>query len=316
MMIHTDPLGAPSARGDHQTVWSAEDVAAIQDAAVAWSQRDRQGDASEELYRRWYSLTPSTGAQAWDERWAPVSRVLREAHAGTDLWLAATPVVAVGHAGTVVTAKNGKRRAHPRGDYITVADCPGLEPVVGTLVRPRARGGCHVVDGWWRTWGGGWRPTTDEAEDAPNPYSRLYIKPDAQRIVPLIHRITQVLIADEKLRWQIKAAAHPESLNRPDAIVVYLGDDDFEVLKPRLTAAVEGCVRAGRPPLTASLGPGLGWAQDPGGGISFGERCCQTLAAAFAVMPREGDPLRAVTEEFRRVGLRPEAPHLRAEQAV
>ena len=73
------------------------------------------------------------------------------------------------------------------------------------------------------------------------------------------------------------------------------------------------------PPLTEPLGVGVGWAEDPGTGESFGEVRCAAIATAYAAVEgrnaTERSWLETVADEFVRRGIDPAAPHRSAATA-
>ncbi len=309
-------LTSPASRADDDRTWSPEHRTQILTAAAAWRRRDPYADPAGELYRLWYAACPESFD--WHPWWPPVPRALRAAHAGARTWTEPIPVVAVGLAGTVVTRDaQGVPRAHSRGDYLTVLsdsgeDRPGHDPAVGSLVRTLARGGAHVAEGWWRTWGGGWRPST---ATVPDRVSRIYLAPRADRLTGMVRRLTAVL--DEAgLPWLVKAGTDPATLSRADGVVVYLPDEALTGVGALLVSLIGGLVADRQPPLTCRLAPGIAWAHDPGDGDSFGQSRCAVLAAALAEADLEAsgaDVLTLAAEAFHRRSLDPAAPHLRAD---
>lgn len=80
--------------------------------------------------------------------------------------------------------------------------------------------------------------------------------------------------------------------------MVYVPRADAERLEADLPGwldEVSGVLTADEPPLTRRLHPGVGAAQDPGGGVSYGQLWCAQVAAAVgrAFEATGGDPVRA-----------------------
>ncbi|SDD30289.1 T3SS effector HopA1 family protein [Auraticoccus monumenti] len=283
-------------------------------AARVWTGVRHADVPADELYRCWYAAPAAVAA--WDPWWPPLGRLLRAGHAGSRSWTGPVRVARVGLAGTVVTrSASGDVRAHCRGDYVGTLGA-GRDPVAGLDVRVLRRGGAHQVDGWWRTWGGGWSST-------PGPrLSRLYLAPRTDSVVELVALLTRWLV-DLERPWMLKCVAEPDLLGRPDAVVVYLPDDERESLWAAVARDVAGSTRPVRVPLTAPLGPGVGWAHEPGNGTSFGETRCRLLAAALSAWEATGagpaveaDPdllLEHVAGQLRHHGVDPAAPHARTE---
>ncbi|EAQ00748.1 hypothetical protein JNB_11254 [Janibacter sp. HTCC2649] len=263
------------------------------------------GAPAELLYRHWYAVgSPhASGSRRWDP---PAASAARAAHRGLSDWSGdEVEVLATGIAGVVVVATPRGRRALCRGEYVTTSGRPGFPPRVGDKVRCPRRLGAVVQDGWWRTWGAGWDP-----QHHPGPLVRVYLRPLAGQVAPLVSAVTSALAEADS--WLLKVAPTPEGLARPDAVVAYLAGPAREVVRDTVAVAVVGLTDGSPPPLTEPLADGVGWAEDPGTGESFGEVRCAAIAAAYAALGRpvtEGVWLETVAAEFGRRGLDPAAPH-------
>ncbi|MEO6019633.1 MAG: T3SS effector HopA1 family protein [Knoellia sp.] len=258
------------------------------------------------LYSQWYAVgaPPASDSRRWD---APVATAARAAHRGASHWAdAESEVVATGIAGVVVVATPRGRRALCRGEYVTTSGRPGFPPRVGDRVRSLGRLGAVVQDGWWRTWGTHW-----DLQQHSGPLLRVYLRPARGAVAPLVQAVTTALAEADS--WMLKLAPSVDGLTRPDAVVTYLAGALQHRDRDAVVAAVQGLTMGSPPPLTESLGDGIGWAEDPGTGESFGEVRCAAIAAAYA--PLGGtrmsgqEWLHLVAEEFRCRGLDPAAPH-------
>lgn len=264
------------------------------------------GAAADVLYRHWYAVR-SPQSPPVDPWAAPVGCSARAAHDDAQRWAPTeSEVVATGIAGVVVVATAVGRRALCRGEYVTTRGRVGFPPRVGDRVRAVARYGAVVQDGWWRTWGSGWDPRLDHG-----PLVRVYLRPANGASAGLVHAVTRALGGTDD--WLLKIAASAEHLTRPDSCVAYLAGPSRESAVGVLAGAVTGLTAGEPPPLTVKVADGVGWAEDPGTGESFGEVRCAALAGAYE---RLGDHavtgaewLAAVAAELRRLGLDPAAPH-------
>ncbi len=317
--------------------WSVDHAAAVRRAvrsALDAPDRTVEGLATH-LYATWYAA-PVAGRQRLDPLDPPLSGVLRESHAATGRW-ADGVVVRVGPGGVVaVRGADGRVRAAERGAYAhyTASQDLGLVPRAGDGLRVLEREGAVVVDGWWRTWGGGWDPRR-----LPADVTRIYLTPDTARLPALVAALTGLLgrgrdvdvdaDADTDVRtpvgppphpariphspWYLKVGVAEVTLDRPDAVVVYVPDAVAAEVLGRVADLVRDLVRpSSGPPLTRAVAPGVAWSHDPGDGQSFGENRCAILAAALADPEAGLDPLAACAAAFARAGLDPTAPHLRA----
>jgi len=258
------------------------------------------------LYSQWYAVrSPDARAsRRWDP---PVATCVRAAHVGGSKWAdAESSVVATGIAGVIVVATARGRRALCRGEYVTTSGRPGFPPRVGDRVRASQRLGAVVQDGWWRTWGPGW-----DLQGPSGPILRVYLHPAPGLVAPVVHAVTTALAPAAS--WMLKLAPTADGLTRPDAVVAYLAGVTQEQDRDAVAAAVSGLTGGAPPPLTEPLAEGIGWAEDPGTGASFGEVRCAAIATAYEglsgaeVSDREW--LDAVADEFLSRGIDPASPH-------
>ena len=304
-----DPRAARS-RADHRASgFGANHGDQIRRALQIASQRPPHGeDLVGWLYARWYATGaagPSPTADGSVEYAALPPGTFTAAHADSDRWEDGATVVSTGQAGAVVVRTAGGRvRALGRGDYLCPAGLQGLAPPVGVSLRIRVRQGCVVADGWWRTWGGDRRASTTGA------VSRIYLAPDPEVVTTLVTQITTEL-RDVRHPWTLKVGADARALDRPDGAVVYVPDAALLSCLHRLAPALRGLLRPHTPALTAPVAPGIAWAHDPGDGQSFGEHRCSLIADVHRAAITPATPA-DVAAAFRRAGLDPSAPHLRA----
>ena len=109
---------------------------------------------------------------------------------------------------------------------------------------------------------------------------RFYWNLTPEGAVRFLKRTTRVL-NDAGLPFTIKAVNDPARFHRCDAVVLYIRRADYEQVSailqrvyPRLTIHL----KKGEPAFTKPLAPGVGLAEDPGGGESFGVHRCRILA--------------------------------------
>ncbi|MEV0819844.1 T3SS effector HopA1 family protein [Nonomuraea rubra] len=143
---------------------------------------------------------------------------------------------------------------------------------------------------------------------------RLYWNLRADGAVPFVAAATRLLNAADAA-FRLKVLNDPAAFTRCDAAVVYLAGDDFPALAEpiaALRAEIGGFLSPRTPVFTAELAPGLGLAEDPATGESFGEHRCRLLAEAVVRAHESGTPdvLAAVEEHFARAGIDLDAPHL------
>ena len=120
------------------------------------------------------------------------------------------------------------------------------------------------------------------------------------------------------IAFRFKVLDAPEQFSRCDAAVLYVRATDFEALRPVLRdlhtrPSVQ--LRERTPALTKPLSPGIGLAEQPASGESFGENRCRLLAEgiveAHALGVRRPGPRLAVVEaRFASRGIDVDAPYL------
>jgi hypothetical protein len=114
-----------------------------------------------------------------------------------------------------------------------------------------------------------------------------------------------------RLPFRLKVLRDPNLYTRCDAGVVYTRRRDYRSVSRILANVyheVSGSLEPGIPAFTKPLSPGLGLAEDPGDGQSFGEHRCHLLADALVAAHESGlrsvpERTRAVVDRFEREGL-------------
>src|SRR5262249_4386404 len=84
--------------------------------------------------------------------------------------------------------------------------------------------------------------------------------------------------------FRLKVVNDPNRYTRCDAGVLYVARGDYEKLRPiaqRLYGDIVAGLRQATPAFTKTLAPGLGLAEDPGSGASFGMSRCHIVAEAL-----------------------------------
>jgi hypothetical protein len=133
----------------------------------------------------------------------------------------------------------------------------------------------------------------------------------------LVRALTSRLNADG-VPFQLKVADHPVRLERCDSAVLYLDGQHFHSLRQRLADLAEALAARLRPRIPAftfEYAPGVGLAEDSGGGDSFGERRCGLLADSIVDaherrITRLTARVDAVAARFAEDGVAIDAPYL------
>jgi hypothetical protein len=121
-----------------------------------------------------------------------------------------------------------------------------------------------------------------------------------------------------RLPFQMKVANHPSAYGRCDAAVLYLRSDDLVTAVPALEtvhASIANRLMPAIPVLTKQIALGVGLAEDPGNGESFGMQRCRLLAEGIVRGWETGARslerrLEVVAETFAEAGISFEQPYL------
>jgi len=120
--------------------------------------------------------------------------------------------------------------------------------------------------------------------------------------------------------FKIKSLHNPDAFHRCDSVVLYLRKGDFGNVEPlarRIHRCVAPSLKPGIPALTKLLAPGVGFAEGPPDGSSFGMSRCAMIAEGLigAQWERQGDRegvLEGIVREFQSRGVALEEPFLNA----
>jgi hypothetical protein len=146
---------------------------------------------------------------------------------------------------------------------------------------------------------------------------RVYWHIAASGAPALVRALTSRLNA-ETVPFRLKVANHPIRFDRCDAAVLYLPIEAFEGVRAML--AHVAVIMASRllprtPAFTLALAPGVGLAESPATGESFGEHRCRLLADGIVSADERGVASRssrvdAVIESLAENGVKIDAPYL------
>ena len=160
-------------------------------------------------------------------------------------------------------------------------------------------------------------PDEDDRRDDDEPLLRLYWHLTPEAAVAYMAEVTTHLNA-AGVPFRTKVLNEPSAYLRADAGVLYFGRRHYGRLRAaigRVYEAVSGGLRPDVPLFARKLAPGLGLAEDPRNGLSFGQHRCQIVAKALWRAFEQGETSRearaeALASAFREAGLDPMRPHL------
>jgi hypothetical protein len=157
-------------------------------------------------------------------------------------------------------------------------------------------------DGWWRTWGDSWRPTQSRHDSV-----RLVMTPRPEALAEFIAVITAALL-DQPAPWMLACATDIRRLRRSGGAVLHVPGPS--AITEQTRQALAPYLRSVSPPLCLPLAPGIGLADNPDNGMSFGENRCHLIALALRNRGGRQAPLRAIADVFRSHGVDPARPYL------
>ena len=128
------------------------------------------------------------------------------------------------------------------------------------------------------------------------------------------------LVIDRSVPMSAKVASRPEMFTRADAAVMYMSEATYHSIitdLQRIHGSLVDHIKPSTPALCLKLAHGVGLAESPTDGRSFGQFMCTVLSHGVIRMARgEGvsvsDKVAALRREISAAGLDLEAPHLRS----
>jgi hypothetical protein len=167
---------------------------------------------------------------------------------------------------------------------------------------------------------GGFYMILGDADDHPDgQLVRVYWNLSSDGAVSFVRTATSAINA-ARLPFRLKVLKEPSAYNRTDAAVMYIPRDSYQLTAPLLLEirhAVKDHLRSPVSAYAKRLAPGIGLAENPGPGVSFGEHRSRALAKALAsheivrLQPR-ARRLSALIRQLCDTGFDPEAAYLNA----
>lgn len=265
---------------------------------------------TETLYGRCYTRrlgwpAPPAAAPGADDDLVPA---LSAAHPGRERWEAGWRVRQALSNGRVVAERHGGARFLWPGEFIA-ADAPGVPPRPGanlTLWRPRES--ATLQPGFYFAFG-------EAGCDDHAALVRVYwnVTPEG---APALTRAVVATLNRWGMPFRYKCLSRRSLYPRTDAAVLYVARRAWPLVRELVLeahAAVEDGLGADAPLFARPLARGVGVAEDPGNGDSFGVHRCRLLAEGLCAAWRAGrrgtrERLQAVREAFERGGVSLDAP--------
>ncbi len=175
--------------------------------------------------------------------------------------------------GEVVAEKYGIRFWIPSVDFRADADPAGVGDRGYARVPKEC---CHLLPGFYLALGDAADAATAEHETV-----RVYWHLWSGGAAPLVRLLTGILNR-LGVPFQLKLLARPEAYPRSDAAVLYLSPDGYNRLIPFLGGVYREIQTSLRPSVSLfakQIAPGVGLAEDPSDGSSFGQHRCELVVA-------------------------------------
>jgi hypothetical protein len=270
------------------------------------------------LYQDFY-LRGVASPTSWDStgglpaaRAAVIGR-LSSANAGDGFWESGWTLVSAGPDEAVVSRDGLQLRVRPEDCPVPLEASPRPGPV--RLRMPKEF--LNLSPGFYMAAG-----DRELLPDGSRPLVRVYWNLRVAGAVPFVRAATTALNYAE-VPFRLKVLLDAGGFVRCDAGVLYLRglDDDARDGLTLVYRDVTGHLKAGTPALTQVLHPGVAFAEDPGGGFSFGQHRMRLLADGLIRAAERGqtslpDRLRTVTERFAEAGVSLQRPFLSPDPAL
>ncbi len=206
---------------------------------------------------------------------ADITPLLSAANAGRERWDAGWQVVQNYPTGQVLARKGTIDRLFWPGDFVT-HDAPGMPPRVGgTLSVFLRRESTTIQPGFYFAFG---ESAVDPLDDEN--LVRFYWNVTAKS-APLLTRLLTAELNRFAVPFRFKTLTTSAHYYRYDSAVLFVNRRHYRItaeLMVSVYTTICGGLGPETPLFTKVLAPGLGLAEDPGGGESFGMSRCRMLA--------------------------------------
>jgi hypothetical protein len=157
------------------------------------------------------------------------------------------------------------------------------------------------TNGWWRTWGEYGIPPRGRRGSV-----RLMLTPRPDCLTDFVRTVTDRMLAG-RTPWSLACATDPWRIARTGCAVLDL--PSLDDVPSDLLTKLQPLLRPAAPPLCLPLAPGVGLAEYPDNGMTFGEHRCHLVALGLRHRRRSRDPLSTIASVFSTYGIDPAAPH-------
>ena len=285
----------------------SEGVGPLDNEMIRSSQHDSDGSGPVDREMLHYAQHDMAGDSSF-------LRELSEANSSQERWDSGWQIYQTLPSGQILAHKYGIMRMVWPGEFMA-HDGFGMAPRVGANISILvARESRTMQPGFYFAFG---ETVTDQQDD----YSivRFYWNITDSAAPGLIRLITQRLNRFQ-VPFRLKCLSFRTQFKRADAAVLFLGKRYYRITAELLVDVYEqvrGNLKTETPLFTKQLAAGLGFAEDPGNGESFGMSRCRIVAeglwsAYVKGLPTQQARLQEVIAHFEKNGIALEHPYLNA----
>ena len=294
------------------------DIPLLDELAQVLSAPWIEGDVNslrDALYRcafaRDLSDRPSCGGSISETE---LTQLLSSANRSRDRWESGWRIERVEQTGSIVAERGGLRRTASPGNYSLTftEDLPPQPGMAATLYF--ARESLTLQAGVYYAFG----EVIPKQDDEVRPLRIYFSAPE--EVLPELYSILTGQLNRSEIPFTLKTLLAQFERDRCDATVLYISRciwSGVEALIKVLPGSLLTRLRPRTPFFTFRLAPGIGMAESPFGGESFGMHRCRLLAESILEARRAGHEdatsrLQVLTDKFRAAGIDLAQPHLQS----
>ncbi len=263
------------------------------------------------LYSSCYTRHGAPGEMPAAQNMIPL---LMQANQSQDRWDPAWSIYQLAGDGRISVQKGERSRTAVIGEYAS-NKAPGMPPQVGDQVNLRVcPGSADMQPGFYFSFGTALSDQFDEYA-----LLRFYFNVKAEGAAELLRAVSS-RFNDYAIPYRYKTLTDASFYTRADAAVLYVAKRYYSIaasLVLALSEPLDAFLRAEEPMFCKTLRPGVGLAEEPGTGESFGMHRCRLLAEGIIDAWMAGSQsvearMDAVQKRFSSSGLSLDSPYLNA----
>lgn len=267
------------------------------------------------LYARCYSHPFGENVQLIGSSIAPDQNFIQQLSArnhSVSHWEGGWTIYAITTGGQVSLIKGDRQRTAVPGEFIT-SGVPGLPPQTGGIVSVQVvRESAAAQPGFYFVYG-------NALSDMWDDYARLrFYFHSSNTIAPELVHYLSLQLNRYQVPFQLKALNDPSMYSRTDAVVLYVAKRYYELcvrIVQRLPGDVLSGLRTQTPLFTRKVVSGVGIAEEPNTGESFGMNRCRLTSEGIIDAWMKGEQtlagrFEAISRRFQQGGFNLDLPHL------